>query len=190
MRPAEHGALAFHNAYIALAMYFHILGQRSVWTQTQYLRDEGSTCPDKELPCCESTCECSAHLFLTKSVGGHTQRAPNTSLPWCGCAGIFLPLCQGDSHQLWLCTTLSSQASMEIKTQKCLSGRLFRGRTDAVCQDLASEAFEKCATFWRSTYTRCKCSKNCTWICLSPQFPCRQALREISGAALCYLHAS
>lgn len=147
-------------------------------------------------------CECTAHLFFTKSVGGHSHawckpapcsawREPSdTSLLQCDCTRIFLPRCQGDSHQHSLCTNLSSQASVEIKTQKCLPGHLFRGRTDAVCQDLANEALEKHGTFWKSTYTGCKCFKNCTWICLSPQFPCRQVLCEISGAALCYPHAS
>lgn len=28
-----------------------------------------------ELPRCESMCECTAHLYFTKPVGGHTQRA-------------------------------------------------------------------------------------------------------------------
>lgn len=149
---------------------------------------------------CESMCECTAHLFPTQAVGGHTQQLLTLLvqtctggaiwhfLPQCGCTGIFLPRWQGDSHSL--CTKLSSKASVEMKTLRCLPGHLFRGRTDAVCQDLASEAFEKRGTFWRSTYTRCKHSKNCTWICLSPQFPCRQVLCEISGAALCYVHAS
>lgn len=33
-----------------------------------------------ELPRCESMCECTAHLFFTRSVGGHTQRAPGAKL--------------------------------------------------------------------------------------------------------------
>lgn len=128
-------------------------------------------------------CECTAHLFFSRSVGGHTQRAPPGAnlLPALltppsqrDCTGTFLP--QGESHQHWLCTNLSSQASVGIQTHKCLPGHLFRSRTDVVCWELASETLEKRGTFCRSTYTGCECCKNCTWICLSPKFPCRQVL--------------
>lgn len=160
-----------------------------------------------ELPRCESMCERTAHLYFTKSVGGHTQRAAHTPganlLPALhGGSHLTLPSCtglllhgatpatpSGQSHQRWLCTSLSSQASVQGKAQKCLPGHLLRSRTEAVCRDLTSEALEKCGTFCRSTYTARKCFKNCTWVCLSPQFPCRQVLCEISGAALGYLHA-
>lgn len=46
-----------------------------------------------------------------------------------------------------------------LKMQKRLPGHLCRGRTDAVCRDLASEAFGKRSTFCRSAHTGCKCLK-------------------------------
>lgn len=135
-------------------------------------------------------CECSAHLFFPKSVGGHTHSELLTRLVqscsllcWHFPPAVWLhrdipATLSGRFTQHWLCTNLSLQASVEIKTHKCLPGPFFRSRTDAVCADLASEVFEKRGTFCRSTYTGCKCFKNWTWIYLSPKFPCRQVLCE------------
>lgn len=115
-------------------------------------------------------CECTAHLFFSRSVGGHTQRAPPGAnlLP----ALLTPPSRSGtarghschaarDIHTSTDChqPLLSSPASVGIKTHKCLPGHLFRGRTDAVLLRAGKWGLEKRGTFCRSTYTGCKCFK-------------------------------
>lgn len=145
-------------------------------------------------------CECTAHLFFSRSVGGHTQRAPPDA--------NLLPALLTPPSRSGTALGHSCHAAREIHTSTDCAPtsphrQVWRLKHTNVCLGICSGAeqmqsaeswrvkpLKKRGTFCRSTYTGCKCCKNCTWICLSPKFPCRQVLCEISGAAMCYHHAS